>query len=368
MEIVFADNTLCFNGVTPYFHPLGGSHSASVYMSRGLADLGHKVTFFNNTLGEPRVYKGVDYRHVTNMALDSREMTDVDVFIGIRDPRLLRYWNGGGMRMVRMQDDIDQPMVQQFLMPRNRRATDHVLAVSDWQASRFRKVSGWPKGRLRVIPNGFWQGSFSKEFPEKVGNRLTYCSTPFRGLAQLLDIFPHIREEVPDAELHVFSDMKVYQYTSEEDQEIYGKIYARMTDAPGIVFRGSIGQRELAEQLERSKVLAYPNTFPETSCIAQLEAQAAGNVVVTSDIGALPETVGPYGVIIPGFPGLDNYNEAFADKCITLLKHEYCWRERAVKARHWAWENHTYTVVCKQLESVLEELIASKGKTKCLLL
>lgn len=367
MHIVFADNTLCYNGITPYHNPLGGSQSAAVYMSRGLAELGHTVTYFNNTLGEPREYKGVDYRHISTMTLDSREMPDVDVFIGIRDPRVLLHWEGGGLKLVRMQDDFDQPMVQQFLMPRCRRACDHIIAVSEWQVNRFRKVSGWPKGRISVIPNGFWQGSFSEEFPEKVGNRLAYCSTPFRGLARLLDIFPLIREQVPDAELHVYSDMSVYQYTPEDDQEIYGDTYEKMVDMPGITHHGSIGQRELAKELEKCKVLAYSNIFPETSCIAQLEAQAAGNVVVTTALGALPETIGPHGITIPGFPSEGEYDTDFAAKCIDLLKNEDKWREIAEQARQWAWENHTYTVICKQFEEKLELLVANKGSKRCLL-
>jgi glycosyltransferase involved in cell wall biosynthesis len=161
--------------------------------------------------------------------------------------------------------------------------------------------------------------------------------------------------------------MKVYQYAQEEDDGSFGELYEALAGVPGIVYHGSVGQRELAKGLEKCKVLSYPNTFRETSCIAQLEAQAAGNVVVTSGIGALPETVGPHGFLIPGFPGQDNYNEVFADKCIALLKYEVGWKKLAVEARQWAWENHSYEVISKQTELTLEKLIANKGSIKCLL-
>lgn len=368
MHLVFADNTLCYNGRTPDLHPLGGSQASVVYSARVLVEQGHRVTIFNNTLGEPMAYDGVDYRHISTMTLDSQEMQDVDAFIATRDPRVILHWKGSGKRIVRMQDDWDQPMVQMFLLPRCRRATDHILAVSNWQQDRFRKVSSWPKSRISTIPNGFWEPFFSDKFPEKVGNRLTYCSTPFRGLTYLSTYFPKIREQVPDAELHVYSDMKVYQYHEDDDQEQYGDLYESLKQT-GIVHHGSIGQADLAKELEKCKVFAYPNIFAETSCIAQMEAQAAGNVIVTTGLGALPETIGPHGVVIPGFPGEEDYDRQFVEKVVELLLDDKAWKEQAVMAREWMIKNNSHTRTVGNLwADELERIISDKGrKTKCLL-
>jgi hypothetical protein len=72
-----------------------------------------------------------------------------------------------------------------------------------------------------------------------------------------------------------------------------------------------------------------------------VEAQAAGCGVITTGLGALPETVGEAGVCIPGDPRTAAYKRAFVDACVELLTNDERWKEMSERAlartRDYAW-------------------------------
>jgi glycosyltransferase involved in cell wall biosynthesis len=140
--------------------------------------------------------------------------------------------------------------------------------------------------------------------------RLVYTSTPFRGLAILLACFPAVHRRHPHCWLDVYSSMQVYYQSGAQDP--YSKLYEQCKSIPGIRYRGSVSQPVLAKELAASSVLAYPNTFAETSCIAVMEALAAGLLVVTSDLGALSETLSGQGRLVPPQSPPSRTQEQFA--------------------------------------------------------
>jgi len=87
---------------------------------------------------------------------------------------------------------------------------------------------------------------------------------------------------------------------------------------PGL--RDGQGPERLAEQLRAASVLAYPNTFAETSCIAVLEALASGCRIITSDLGALPETTAGFARLIPINGDSAGYLNRFIDETVGVLQ------------------------------------------------
>jgi glycosyltransferase involved in cell wall biosynthesis len=140
----------------------------------------------------------------------------------------------------------------------------------------------------------------------------------------LAALFPSLRAEFPDLELQVYSSMKVYQ---QEDQDAsYAGLYQQCRTTPGIRYVGSVGQKALAEALRGVSILSYPNTFAETACIAVMEALAAGAYVVSSDLGALPETSMGFATLVPPGPYADltQFGSVFREYLAAVLRR---WRQ-----------------------------------------
>ena len=66
-----------------------------------------------------------------------------------------------------------------------------------------------------------------------------------------------------------------------------------------------LDKRDLYRLLGGAGLVLYPTpqpggpSFAETSCIAAMEAMACGAVWISTDAGALPQTVGDGGVLVP---------------------------------------------------------------------
>jgi glycosyltransferase involved in cell wall biosynthesis len=164
--------------------------------------------------------------------------------------------------------------------------------VSEWQAAYFCQAFGLDPARIGIRRNAVSPACAdlfggNPILPAKEGPpTLCYTSTPFRGLDRLLVAFPRIRAAVPDARLEIYSSMGIYDALLDPHEPLY----EAARSSPGVTYHGSVAQPALAQALRRATMLAYPNTFPETSCIAVMEAMAAGCAVATSYLGALPET------------------------------------------------------------------------------
>jgi glycosyltransferase involved in cell wall biosynthesis len=326
MDVVFIDATAWagYDPDTPFERPLGGSQSAVCYLAPELVKLGHRVTLVSRA-AEPKLVRGVRCEPIHG--IQDGFLRDCDCVVHLSavfhamladtkalcrpDTRQL-LWTGYAH---------DQPAVAALAQPETRGLVDGFAMVSEWQADCFCQAFGLDPMRIGILRNAAGP-AFADLFgggpilPAKTGPpTLCYTSTPFRGLDRLLAAFARIRAAVPDARLEIYSSMAIYN----DLHDPYQPLYDVARTSPGVVYHGSVAQPALAHALRSATMLAYPNTFPETSCIAVMEAMAAGCTVVTSDLGALPETGAGFIHLTPPLVDPDAHAEAFADRVIELL-------------------------------------------------
>lgn len=214
------------------------------------------------------------------------------------------------------QLSYDQEAVQWMSDPKNIELVDQIVFVSHWQAERFRQLFGIPGFKTQVIKNA------CIGVPERVAGprnqiKICYTSTPWRGLDILLKAWEILQPK--DCELHVFSSCKIYgpEFSNSAESQ-YQDLYDKCENLQGVFYRGSIQNADLRNELSDFDILAYPNTFEETSCISVIDALSSGLRVVTSNIGALPETTEGWARIYPYLMDPDKHAQTFSE----ILKEE----------------------------------------------
>ena len=330
MRIAFGDfSEWDFHALSVETMPLGGAHSAACYLAQALARREHEVFLLTGTQS-PGTYADVTCLRWQQVPPDALRALNLDVFVcllGAGFGKTMRETLDAKTRIVLWtQHRIDQPAVEPLEQASECDSYDGFAFVSEWQRDEFHLGFGLPPARMHVQRNAP-APAFVDLFPEDqpilprkaVPPVLAYTSTPFRGLDVLLDAFPAIRAQVPDARLRVFSSMAVYRKSAAEDQADYGALYQRCRQTSGVEYVGSLSQTALAREMREVAVLAYPNTFPETSCIAALEAMASGCRIITSALGALPETTAGFAQLIPVSRQRAPYAREFIERTVTAL-------------------------------------------------
>lgn len=329
MRIAFVDITRWdYNVDSPYQRPMGGSQSALCYLAEELAKRGHQVCLFNST-SQVRVVRGVTCAPAARVSAGAWQDQDVVVVQNFADSAadirpLLRT---DAKLILWTQHAHDQPAMKGLLNPSLRDAHDAFVFVSDWQRQQFQNIFRIDPQKSAILRNAV-SPVFEKAFAPDESILaakcrppiLVYTSTPFRGLNVLLAAFPLIREAIPNILLKVFSSMQVYQMTAEKDAAQYGALYERCRNTAGVEYVGSVPQPQLVGELRRTTLLAYPNHFAETSCISVMEAMASGCHVVTSHLGALPETSAGFGSLIPVGNDWQDYGRRFVGATIEVLQ------------------------------------------------
>lgn len=356
MKILFLSlSGLTFDVSTPEKEPLGGTESSFCYLARQLAKNGYDVTLCARNVGGKEI---MGVKHTPECTLSEYDVVITNGPLRIADaPKKPYYilWNH-----LAHTDQAIKSLIMKDVM----QGIDCIVYVSEWQKNEHEKHFGKAKKTV-VIGNGLtpaFENMFSSvdEIISVKEDRAAYTSTPFRGLRLLPEIWRNITGSQKLCEitsLNVYSSMRVYQHTDQG----YDGIYEDLAKTTHINYIGSVSQTALASAMKSTAFLAYPCIFPETYCIAALEAIAAGCHVITTNCGALPSTCGPYSdTLMVGECSADqfvkDYAWAFSMAHDRFMDKEQDWAEMRLGGVKYVNENCTWTVRAKDWERVFSEI------------
>ncbi len=376
-------STKAFNGGLVRTQAFGGTETAVAYTSEALVELGHRVSVFCNTPGSVEV-RGVRYLPADGFRVGAgREAFDAfgivrhlaALTVPIRT-RALFYWTHdnleqpflhGMFRFYEGSGEAKKKLVGCLSLGEVMPWIDAVIAVSRFQGEAISRRFAVPAGKVAVIGNGLPPDFFDTPAdPDHRRPVLLYSLPPDRGLEALLDLFPGIRRERKDAELHLYSRSTLYGAEAEEDERTYGRLYDRARRTPGVRHFDPVDRAALARAMAGARVYPYPATVEETFSISILEAQASGMVPVSTPLGAIPERItdGIDGFLVEGAPGQISFQRRFADRAVSLLADDTLYRSMAgaalARARS---EAYQYRSVARRLLDAIEPLIHAGDET-----
>ena len=171
-----------------------------------------------------------------------------------------------------------------------RKKFDKIVFVSNWQRDAYTRVLGVPLDEGVVIKNAI--EPMLDERPERSDDddkiRLTYFSTPHRGLSLLPAALSALSHHRQDFVVDVYSSFELYGWR--ENDEAFKEVFDTLDAMDCVNLHGTVDNAVIRENLLTTDILAYPSIYQETSCRVLIESLCAGLLCVVPNLAALPET------------------------------------------------------------------------------
>jgi glycosyltransferase involved in cell wall biosynthesis len=295
---------------------IGGSELMAIELSKRLALQGHKVRVYSSCgLWGEGIYDGVEYYQSTKY-----QDINCDVLIVSRKANMIddQYNIEAKLKLLWVHDTCALSATNELILK-----YDRILALSQWHKQNLMLAHNLHSDHVIVTRNGIDLTRFDQQ-ADRNPFKCVNSSSPDRSWPILLEVWPEIKRQVPQAELHLYYGFKNWEYMAQWDtgqRDLINKLKQQIVNMSflGVVYHDRLNQKELAKEFLKAGVWLYPTWFSESSCISAMEAQAAGLQIITSSIAALNETVADRGVRIDGDWTSLQYKQQFIQEAVHAL-------------------------------------------------
>ena len=299
---------------------VGGSETYIIEIARYIKQNGYfktVIVFCNTPEEKEEVFDGVIYRHL-KYYYEFINTTYIHTCIISRFSEYLPLTYNGFCENVYFVIHDLTPSGNVIILDKKLK---NIFCLTEWHVNYFTQI--FPQ--VINITKPFYYGIDDTKFDNsvsqltkltkltKIPHKFIYSSFPNRGLLQLLQMWPKIYSNFPNATLFIYSNVdnewsnKVEPEKMKQIKQLLEDYGALNKQNMGIFYNGWVSKKVLAESWKTADIWFYPCTFHETFCLTALEAAASKTFAVTNGLAALQNTVSDRGITIEGDPTTEEW-------------------------------------------------------------
>ena len=312
---------------------ISGSEIMAINLVKEFLKFNYRVIVFGSfeNLKTNTNYEGIynnieyiDYKYFSEFAL----RYVIDYLIISRQTANLCYYNNVKNVYLWVHDILPVMSGTSKCFQTHKEKFKKLIAVTNWQKNKIIENLEIPTEFIYISRNAINPLRFKKNI-EKTPYRSIYSSSALRGLDNLINIFPKIKEKYLEATLYLFI----------REDEVDPDTMKKIEYMDYVFVNKRLSQEELSIEFLKSDIFLYPTNFKETYCITAVEAMASKCLVVTVDYCGLGEIVKSKGITVP-YPIKDNIDELIR-KLFFVLERPHLKQHFIETAYNWA-INQTY--------------------------
>lgn len=283
MRVLFIEQTAGHNPHRTYDKPTGGTLTSLTFVTEYLAKQGHEV-YVQSKYDKEETVNGVNY------ILPESQIKAWDVVVFGRNalPKdFVLYNKQRGVKVVWWLHDI---VDTRYLQDDAFKLVDHIVALSDYCKETYADFYSIDRSKFSVISNGvdskvFYPG----EYDGRDRNLFLLATAPIKGYAPIELTFTTLMRHNPDLDFRIYSNQALHGLKNTDAQTQYLEHMKQL----GAHVYPPVSPDVLAHLMRKAWCLLMPNSYPEICSNLLLQARACGLPVVTTDVGANAEFVGP---------------------------------------------------------------------------
>ena len=217
-------------------------------------------------------------------------------------------------------DTWDDPESQHLKEEERRARFEKFVFVSNYQLSTYNLALQVPYAQSFVMQNAIDPIELKDKNEDQI--KLIYHTTPHRGLNVAVAAIMELAKNYGD-KIHfdVFSSFEAYGW-KERDKE-FEDLFNNIKEHPQMTYHGYQPNEKVREALQEAHIFAYPSIWPETSCIAAIEAMSAGCQIVCPNYAALPETTANFATMYQWSEDIQFHANVFANMLNAAIQNHY---------------------------------------------